>query len=113
MLFGCSLNDSKTENSVEPIGNYSGEAIASYYGYGDLVFVTITMENGFITKAEISGEHETDGIGQVVISKAPDIIIKRNSPDIDVMTNATYTSNAVIEAARAAIQKIIDAAKGT
>jgi fumarate reductase flavoprotein subunit len=111
MLFGCSSSGSK-ENAVEPIGNYSGEATESYYGYGGLVFVTITMENGFITEVAISSEHETDGIGQVVISQAPDTIKKRNSPDIDVMTNATHTSTAVIEAARAAIQKIIAAAGG-
>jgi uncharacterized protein with FMN-binding domain len=91
------------------MGSYSGSARASYYGYGGLVYVTITIENGFITGVDIEDEHETEGIGKVVIANAPDIIVRRNSPEIDVMSNATYTSTAVREAARLAIQAIKDA----
>ena len=79
MVLGC--QDEEPTDPPEPIGTYSGQATASYNGYGGLVFVTITMKDGYITAVEIDGKNKTDDVGGRVIADAPASIIKsRNHP---------------------------------
>jgi uncharacterized protein with FMN-binding domain len=70
---------------------------------GGVVTVAITIVNGNITKAVISGPDETPSIGGAAIDKAVSSIPANNTYNIDVIASTTYTSDAIREAARLAL----------
>ena len=67
--------------------------------------VTVTLEvNGEdIVSVEISGPDETAGIGSAVVDAFDDLMEEYDTINIDAMAGATYTSQAVLEAASAAL----------
>ena len=72
-------------------------------GFGGDVTVTITVTDGKITAAVAEGAGETVGIGSVAMEKLPAAMVEGNTIAVDVMATATITSNAVLEAAKAAL----------
>jgi uncharacterized protein with FMN-binding domain len=70
---------------------------------GGVVTVDITLINGNITKALISGPNETPVIGGEAIDRASTSIPAKNTYNIDSMTGVTFTSDAIREAARLAL----------
>jgi fumarate reductase flavoprotein subunit len=87
-------------------GKFSGTVDSSAPGFDGDVKVTLTLKNGLITKAVIAGPKETKEIGGKVIADAPKAIVARNSAAIDVVTGATLTSQAIIDAGAKALAKI-------
>lgn len=83
----------------------SGTYTATSQGYGGEVSVTVTLENGVITDVSATGESETEGVGSNAIEQLPDKIVAANSTDVDAVTGATISSNAVKEAAQAALDQ--------
>lgn len=81
----------------------SGEFTGTAKGFGGDVNVSITLTDGEITGAVADGAGETEGIGSVVLEKLPAEIAANGSIAVDVIAGATITSNAVIEAAKAAL----------
>ena len=79
--------------------SYTGTA----QGMGGEVSVTLTIENGVITDCVAVGDKETDGIGSVVIAQFPEQVVAGNTINLDAVSGATITSNAFIEAAKAAL----------
>ena len=79
--------------------SYTGTA----QGMGGEVSVTLTIENGVITDCVAVGDKETDGIGSVVIAQFPAQVVEGNTINLDAVSGATITSNAFIEAAKAAL----------
>ena len=91
MLAGCS-------------GNGGGDTYsATATGYGGDVTVTITVADGKITKAEISGDGETKEVGQAAFDTLASSIVENNTYDIDVVSQATVTSTAVKKATKDAM----------
>ena len=78
---------------------YTGTA----QGLGGEVSVTLTIENGVITACTATGDKETAGIGTVVIEQFPAEVVAGNTVNLDAISGATVTSNAFIEAAKAAL----------
>ena len=72
-------------------------------GYVGDVTVTVTVENGVITEVKAEGKDETVGIGSVALEQLPAAMVAGNTINVDVVASATFTSNAVIEAAKAAL----------
>ena len=70
---------------------YTGTA----QGIGE-VSVTLTVEDGKITAAEVVGENETKGIGTQAIETLPELIVAANGTDVDVVSGATITSDAIL-----------------
>ena len=98
---------------AEAYGNITGEATGSSTGFsGGPITVTLIMENGKIVDAIVVGDKETPGIGARVISSSPRLIVAKNSPDIDIVSGATSTSNAVKSAGMAALERLISAGGG-
>lgn len=62
------------------------------------VEVTVTIESGVISQIEIGENQETPRFMKKVSSQLPDEIIKAQSVDVDTVTGATATSNAVLRA---------------
>ena len=83
-----------------PVGEtYTGTAA----GFGGDVNVTLTIDNGVITGCSASGESETPEIGGVVMTDLSAAIVEGNTIGVDAVAGATFTSNGVIEAAKAAL----------
>lgn len=76
---------------------------ASAMGFGGNVTVTITVSEGVITSVVINGPDETAGLGSRVIEEMPTQIIAAQSADIDGISGATETSNAVKDALRSCL----------
>lgn len=85
-------------------GTYEGQG----FGFGGPVTVEIVTDEEGITDVIVKGEQETEAIGGMAIPELTQQIKDAQSADIDGVTGATLTSNAVKEAAG----KAIEAAKG-
>ena len=92
---------------VVPIGNATGSATASAPGFGGDVTVTITMADGYITDAVCTGDGESPTIGGPALLRAPNMLKKYNSAQLDTISGATITTLAISEAAQTAINKIV------
>ena len=79
------------------------EVTGTAKGFGGDVTVTLTVENGVITAAKAEGANETPGVGTPALEKLPAAMVAGNTVNVDVVAGATFTSNAVIEAAKAAL----------
>ena len=96
---GGSAPAATTEAAAPAAASYTGTA----KGMGGEVSVTLTIENGVITDCVATGDKETDGIGSVVIAQFPAQVVEGNTINLDAVSGATITSNAFIEAAKAAL----------
>lgn len=100
MLFsfaGCSKGD-------EPAATGETKTLTgTAKGFGGDVTVTVTVNGKDITKVEAVGESETQGIGSNAIEQLPALIEKADSTEVDGITGATVTSNAVKEAVNNAL----------
>ena len=84
-------------------GTYSAKAA----GIGDVV-VTMTFDTNKITDAVLDVTHETPNIGQAAAKQLKQFILKAQSADVDAVSGASITSQAVHKAAA----KCIAQAKG-
>ena len=91
LLTGCSASASELTGESE--------------GYGGPLRVGVTVSDGQITQVRILEHHETEGIGTLAIDSLPDAIVRAGSPDVDDVSGATRTSEAI----KAAVRQAIDA----
>ena len=75
-------------------GVYTGEA----QGFGGPVVATVTISGGVISDISVVGDSETEGLGTVAVEKIPAKVMASNSLDVDAVSGATISSNAVKEA---------------
>ena len=68
--------------------------------------VKVTMDGDNIAKIEVLSHSETPGICDPALETIPQAIIDANSPEVDAVTNATQTSNAIMEAVKDALSQI-------
>lgn len=73
---------------------HTGEA----EGYGGKLKVTVAMNGDDITSVKVTEHHETEGVGTRAIDALPAAIEKADSIDVDSVSGATVTSNAIKEA---------------
>ena len=91
-----------------PIGIYKpGTYSAKAAGIGDVV-VTMTFDADKITDVVLDVSHETPAIGQAAAGALKEHLLKAQSAEIDAVSGASITSDAV----RKAAQKCIAQAKG-
>lgn len=92
-----------TESIYTP-GTYEAEA----QGFGGPVQVVVTVDDANITDLKITGDAETPALGGAAISSLQMDILKNQTTELDGMTGATITSDAV----KAAVSEALSAAKG-
>ena len=73
-------------------------------GFGGPVDVTITVSEDKIEEVKIEGDQETENIGSFAVDMLDDRIMDAQSPNIDALTGATVTSNAILGAAKKAMR---------
>ena len=92
-----------SSTSTTASGGVSGSYTGTAKGMGGDVSVTLTLTDNVITDCTASGDNETPGIGSVVIEQFPGEVVEGNTINLDSISGATITSNAFIEAAKAAL----------
>ncbi|MPW24953.1 ABC transporter substrate-binding protein [Alkalibaculum sp. M08DMB] len=83
-------------------GSYTGTATGYH---GDIQATTEVDQDGKIINISIAENTETEGIGTIAIEKIPEYIIEAQSLDVDVVSGATVTSNAIIDAVADSLEK--------
>lgn len=104
LALAVSVTACKKDEGIYTAGTYTGTA----QGYGGTVTVTLTTDTKSITDVTIAGDQETAGIGGAALEPLAEQIKTAQSAEIDGVSGATITSDAVKAAAAAAIA----AAKG-
>jgi uncharacterized protein with FMN-binding domain len=99
--------DDKTDDVTDTEGAGNGEnktLEGSAQGYGGEVKVTVEVKGDDIVSVEVIGEKETQGVGTNAIEQLPDKIEEADSTDVEVVSGATVTSNAIKEAVDKALE---------
>ena len=89
-------------SSTSAAGGVSGSFTGTAKGMGE-VSVTLTLTDNVITDCTAKGDEETPGIGSAVIEQFPGEVVEGNTINLDSISGATITSNAFVEAAKAAL----------
>ena len=100
---GCGsakANESSVENESKARGEYID---GTYEGTSDVgihpgLKVSVVVKNGFISEVNIIEHSETQGVGTAAIEKLPVKIVEAQSAEVDSVTGATLSSNAIKEA---------------
>ena len=97
-LIGCG-GKSNSASSAGVSGDFTGTA----KGMGGDVTVILTLTDSKITGCTAEGVDETQGIGTLALDQLPGQIAETGSIAVDGVTGATITSDAIKEAAAAAL----------
>lgn len=109
---GATYTSDAIKKAVEEALASKGEAAApaadgaltgTAKGFGGDVTVTVTVDGDDILTVEAVGADETPGIGSNAIEQLPAKIVEADSTEVEVVSGATYTSKAIIEAVNAAL----------
>lgn len=75
-------------------GTYTGTA----QGYGGEIIAKVTVSEKRIESIEVTGDDETDGLGSRAVEEMPPVMVENQSSNVDGITSATISSNAVKKA---------------
>ncbi|MBR6164414.1 MAG: flavocytochrome c [Clostridia bacterium] len=101
MLFGVSaLAETAPEQAIFTPGTYEAEAQGIFVP----VKVQITVDENTITNVLIDATGETPELGGLAAGKLSESILLAQTPNVDVLSGATVTSNAIIKAATEALE---------
>ena len=78
----------------------------SHNAMGGDLYVKVTLDSGKIAKVEVLDNKETAGIGDKAIAALPDAIVKAGSTEVDNVSGATITSQAIKEAVTDALSQV-------
>ena len=95
-LMACGAKD-----IIYNAGSYVGEA----EGHIGPIKVQIITDQFEIKEIKIIEQQETPVIADIVYEKIPVRVIKANSPEVEVVAGATYTSNGLLEAIKDGLDK--------
>lgn len=89
---------------------FSSTAFAdSYTGIGNgrngEVEVTVDVNGGVITSVEVGTNSETPAISSYAFERIPSLIVEHQTLNVDAVSGATFSSNAVKNAVKAALQE--------
>ena len=87
--------------SAMTAGTYTGTA----KGFGGDVTVTVEVSDSAIVAVTAEGANETPGIGTNALEMLPTAIVEKQTLKLDAIAGCTVTSNAVLEAAVAAMRQ--------
>lgn len=79
------------------------ERIGEAQGYGGTLRVSVTMDGDKIADVQVISHSETQNIGTRAIEALPKDIVSANTTEVDAISGATVTSNAIKAAVRDAL----------
>lgn len=83
----------------------AGEFEGAGQGHHGPIRVNVITDEYNIKEITILEEYEMPELAKIVYEKIPAEIIKNNSPDVDVVAGASYTSHGLIEAIKDGLNK--------
>ena len=102
------VTDNKTDDSAnsEETGKYTpGTYEGEGQGFGGTVTVKVTVDANAITAVEITAADETPAVGGAAVEELTEQVMNAQSAEIDGVSGATLTSNAVKAAVTDALNK--------
>lgn len=99
ILSGCTKEGNKSEATAYKAGSYSATA----KGMNGDVEVKVEVDTQKIVSVSVTEHKETAGISDGAIEKIPTAIVDQQSLAIDVVSGATFTSKAILEATEKAL----------
>ena len=107
VLAGCASKSPGNEGPVYA-GGASGTGTGTAEGFtpGGMVTVTVTLDKGKLVNVVVDGPHESAGVGSRAVINLPVKMMEKKSIDIDGLSGVTYSSNAILQAAKAAVEQI-------
>ena len=100
------LNDNNTgANANNGDMNNEQTLTGTAQGYGGEITVTVKVRGDDIVSVEAVGADETEGVGSKAIDELPDRIAEANSTDVDGVSGATKTSDAIKQAVNNALDR--------
>lgn len=100
-IVGCTKSNVATGKGEYTPGTYTATA----QGFGGEISVSVTVDNKSITDVKAEGANETDGIGSKAIEELPAKFIGKNSAEVDSISGATITSEALCLAVSSALSQ--------
>lgn len=101
LMTGCTKQPAKNESTGYKAGSYSAEA----QGMNGLVKVTVTVDADKIVSVEVNEHKETAGISDGALKDIPQAIVDQQSLAVDTYSGATFTSQAILDAAEIALKE--------
>ncbi|MDR7870970.1 MAG: FMN-binding protein [Tissierellaceae bacterium] len=94
-LVGCGSKDAGLKD-----GTYTGQA----EGMAPLA-VEVSVTDGKISAVEVTEQNETEGFSEPALEQIPAAIVEKNSTEVDAVSGATVTSNAIKDAVNNALEQ--------
>ena len=101
LLLACALFFSGCSKTPDGEAGTRSET-ATAQGFGGEVSVTLTTQNGTLAEVVIQGDKETEAVGGQAIQTLQKAMKDSQSIDVEAVSGATLTSEAVLSAARQA-----------
>ncbi len=98
----------QSANSAKPAGKSKlkdGTYEGSEKGYGGIVKIKVTVKDGKIARVEAVDHHTEDEAYWSIAKELLQTIVDKQSTDVDAVTGATFSSNAIINGSIKALQK--------
>ncbi len=100
-----------TSNAVKSAVDEALFAAATSYqvtvqGHNGPMTVVAAVEDGTITNVEVTEHEETDGLADPALADVPAAIVETNSTEVEVVSGATITSEAIIEAVNLILEAV-------
>ena len=96
--------NSVIKNEGTAVTKTDGKFVTKSHGQESYVHVATHIFDGKIKNVEVLGHHETIGIGTYAIERIPSIIVENQSLEVDAVSGATLTSNAILRAVTEAVE---------
>lgn len=103
IVIGLIVTGCQTSTPIYTPGSYINEA----EGYYSTLIVEVTVDETHILSIDIVSHEEPEILSELVFKRLIPMMKKKNSYEVDVISGATYTSRALIEA----IEKALEQAK--
>ena len=83
------------------------ELLGEGWGNGGQLVVKVTVDGDDIVSVEVVLQSETVGVADGALEQVPAAIAEADSTDVDTVTGATNTSNAIIDAVENALESLV------
>ncbi|UUX34966.1 FMN-binding protein [Fundicoccus culcitae] len=97
--------ESESEEVSEEVVWQDGTYTAETEGHNGPLEVEVTIEEGAITAVEVLNHEETEGISDPAIEEVPAAIVEANSTEVDIVSGASVSSQAIIDAVNLALEE--------
>ena len=106
---GATITSSAIMSAVNTASKYiasggGGVLTGTADGFGGPITVEVTMDGDTITSVVVTTNTETPSIASGALEQIPAAIVEANSPDVDIVAGATFTSNGIINAVKNALE---------